>query len=337
MMTVTRTACLLIISGLFTLASGLLLIHYAAAWGFIDLPEDRKIHRIPTPRTGGIAMVLGATLAVLACRALGWMPWPELPWQTMSAGAGFLLLGGLDDRFSFHPRGKFWVMLALSALAAWPWLLAFSAGGAMVDLGPLGTGVHVPPSLAYLLLTLWFMALPNAVNIEDAINGYMGCFTLLMVLAAILAGVQGWLLAGALIGFLALNFPSGRHFMGDAGSFGCGFIIAELLLRAGAAQRPIPALILTAPISMDVAMGIVRRRRLGMGLFEADRSTLPHRLVECFNGSHALATFALAAIATIFALLRNHLGLALVWAALYAALLIWRNLDSIASVRSGTR
>jgi UDP-GlcNAc:undecaprenyl-phosphate/decaprenyl-phosphate GlcNAc-1-phosphate transferase len=300
----------MIVSFVSALASGLLLIRQAEAWAFVDTPEARKIHILPTPRTGGLAIAIAIAIGFSLWLTTG-HPWPTgLPWQTVSAGVGFTLIGALDDRFHFHPRQKVLWFLAMALLAAWPW--AFQIGSRWMTATIGNYQISAPRSLGYLLLTLWFLAVPNAVNIEDAINGYMGGFTLLILIVGLMAALPLWIPTGAVLGFLLLNWPRAKHFMGDAGSFGCGFIIAECLLRIGGANRPLLALALTAPISLDVAMGLVRRRRLGMGPFDADRSTCPHHMVNLCRQSHTLATPLLLANAAVFAYLAYRPGYFLV-------------------------
>jgi len=315
---------ILTVSSGLTLLFGWLLIRKAQAWGFIDIPEERKIHSLPTPRTGGLAMVAGA-LTTLAL-AVGLHRWalPHWPWQTILAGAGFTLLGTMDDRFSYHPRRKVLFLLALSALAAWPWLLVARAQG-FPGIWFGAVSLHMPLPILGALLTLWFMAVPNAVNIEDAINGYMGGFLLILLGAAAWHGVDTSILVGALLGFLVLNWPRAKHFMGDAGSFGGGFILAEVVLRGGGFIHPVQALIWTAPISMDVAMGLIRRKRLGMSPFDADRSTCPHHLVARFHGSHAMATLLLWSNTLICVLLSSRPLLAGLYLCGYALVLFLLN------------
>jgi UDP-GlcNAc:undecaprenyl-phosphate GlcNAc-1-phosphate transferase len=298
----------LVLSFGFTLLSSLILIKFAAKLGLVDVPEERKVHTIPTPRTGGFAMVWG-TLATFAVYFATGHPWPPLPWQTIAAGTGFMIIGILDDRYSFHPRGKLRWFILLGLLAGWPWAFHGPLGSPyLVHCG--GWVMQAPRWLTYLFLVAWFVAVPNAVNIEDAINGYMGGFTLIMLVAAALLGVNVMIPLGALASFLLLNWPKAKHFLGDAGSFGCGFVIAEALLRAGGNQRPLLALVLTAPISLDVCMGIIRRVRLRMNLFEADRSTCPHHLVNLCNQSHTWATLILWANATVIAILAFYSAIA---------------------------
>ncbi|MBK8793338.1 MAG: hypothetical protein IPN59_09305 [Holophaga sp.] len=161
------------------------------------------------------------------------------------------------------------------------------------------------PMAGVILLTFWFMAVPNAVNIEDAINGYMGGFTFIVLCGLALRGVDTRIALGALFGFLCLNWPQAKHFMGDAGSFGCGFFIAEAILRGDGLTHPVMALAFTAPISFDVAMGLFRRNRLGMSFFTADRATCPHHVLKLMNGSSLLASTTLWLNAAAFVALAN--------------------------------
>ncbi len=307
-----------------TVVVGLLFVRLAVPLGFIDLPDARKVHTLPTPRTGGLTMVLGGGLVFCLALALKWLPWPALPWQTWLAGLGFITVGAADDRFSFQPRQKVLVLLALSILAAWPWVLALRATGVPW----LPTSWTSSPLLlagAALLITFWFMAVPNAVNIEDAINGYMGGFTFIVLLGLAFRGVDTRLALGALLGFLLLNWPKAKHFMGDAGSFGCGFFLAEAILRGGGLAHPTMALFLTAPISLDVAMGLIRRKRLGMTFFTADRSTCPHHLLALTGGNVALTTSMLWLNAAGFVILANQPWWALGQAILFVLALVFLN------------
>jgi UDP-GlcNAc:undecaprenyl-phosphate GlcNAc-1-phosphate transferase len=309
-----------------TLAMGLVLIRKAADWGFIDIPDARKVHTLPTPRTGGLAMVIGGGLAFLLSFGLGFQGWPNLPWQTWLAGIGFMVVGALDDRYHFRPSQKFYFLLGLSVLAAWPWMQVVH-GQALAWLPTVLATPWVAKLLLIPLLVLWFMAVPNAVNIEDAINGYMGGFTAIVLIFLLFRGVDGSIVIGAMAGFLLLNWPRARHFMGDTGSFGCGFFIAEGILRANGIGKPIIALALTAPIAMDVAMGLIRRKRLKMSFFTADRATCPHHLLKYFHGDPLWATPILWINAALFAWFSNSPWLTLAQAGLYGTALVYLNIS----------
>lgn len=307
-----------------SLAAGRCLIHRARAWGFLDQPGERKIHQAPVPRTGGLAMALGGGAALAAALLVGWLPWPSVPWQTLAAGAGFTVLGGLDDRFHFRARRKLPWLLACSVLAAWPWVARTQAPG-FPDIMVGGAPIHLPAFALALLLAFWFMALTTAVNVEDAINGYMGGFMLLLLLGCALSGIRCWIPAGAAAGFLALNWPRAKHFMGDAGSLGGGFILAEVLLRGGGLNDPLRALVWTAPISLDVAVVLVRRHREGISLLGPDQFTCPHHLLALCRGSQVKAAPLLWANTLICLLLYRNLAWAAAYLAAYAAGLLYLN------------
>ena len=305
---------------LLSLGCGFLFFRNAPRWGLVDIPDSRKVHSHPTPRTGGLAMVCGGLIALMAGHSARIVAVPSVPWQTLVAGTGFILLGGMDDRFSYKPKHKFLLFLSLSLLAAWPWVMVVSSPQFVgIHLG--ACLVHPPRILCGLFLVFWFLAVPNAVNIDDAINGYMGGFTLLLLGVAAFHGTSTWIPMGALVGFLVFNWPKASHFMGDAGSFGCGFFIAECLLRSGGLVNPFFSLILTAPIALDVAMGIFRRMRLGMSLFAPDNSTFPHHVLAKTGGKVALATPLLWLNAGLFVLFLDRPFLAGTWALAYLSIL----------------
>jgi UDP-GlcNAc:undecaprenyl-phosphate GlcNAc-1-phosphate transferase len=313
-----------------TVGASLVFIHQALAWGFIDRPDPRKVHTLPTPRTGGLSMLAGGLLALGVLVATKAFQAPTIHWQTWVSAAGFALCGAMDDRFSFQPKNKFFIFLAFSGLAAWHWIPHFQPLGAHLlgYINPSLPGFLAFPLMA-LALTFWFMAVPNAVNIEDAINGYMGGYILIVLAFLSVHGQGAGIPIGCLAGFLLFNWPKARHFMGDAGSFGGGFLLAEAILRSLPTANPLPAIIITAPISLDVAMGILRRRRKKMSLFAPDRLTLPHHLHRVFKGSHVWPTLILWANAAVFALAAYRPFFAVAAAIIYAGVLVCLNWDHL--------
>jgi len=315
-----------------TVSIGLLMVRKAAVWGLVDLPNERKVHTQPTPRTGGLAMIIGIGSVYALMRAIGWVPTSSIPWQSWLSGIGFIFVGALDDHFGFHPRQKISVFLGLSVIAAWPWAHIVTTTG-FVWIPPTWVGSRTLFITSTVLLTLWFMAVTNSVNIEDAINGYMGGFTFITLAALYVRGVDSSITLGALLGFLILNWPKAKHFMGDAGSFGCGFIIAESILRGGGLAQPSIALALTAPISIDVAVGLLRRIRLGMSPLAPDQSTCPHHLLKLFRGSIFITTLALWFNAFLFGFLMKWSHAVITQAILYTALLFYLNRHSFTTGR----
>lgn len=311
-----------------TIVASLLFIRMSATWGFIDLPDPRKVHTIPTPRTGGLAILVGCALGLWIATLLKWMPWPIIPWQTSMAGLGFTTIGALDDRFSFHPRQKVLILLALSALAAWPWVLHIKVVG-VSWLPQVLTNSTLFVCVASIILVLWFMAVPNAVNIQDAINGYMGGYLFIVMAAVYARGLDTSIALGSLVGFLSFNWPRARHFMGDAGSFGFGFLLAEILLRCDGLDNPIMPLVFTAPISFDVAMGLIRRRALRMSFFDADCRTFPHQILRSFHGRTELAAPFLWLNATVLILLSTTTIGLILYLLFFTGLLLYFNIPYI--------
>ena len=146
-----------------------------------------------------------------------------------------------------------------------------------------------------------------------------------MLIALAIQGQDHRIALGALAGFLVLNWPTARHFLGDAGSFGCGFYLAEAALRCGGLDHPWVPLVLTAPISMDVAMGLYRRHRLGMTFFTPDRLTCPHHVLDRVGGNIRLATPILWLNTSLFAVAAWSPALALAPVLAYAVILIHFN------------
>ena len=274
------------------------LARHANRLGLIDHPGERKLHRHPIPTTGGIAILLGilaaATLPLLVGRvAPGAIDASVL--DSLLGDAAFFapLLWGLillhamglvDDRGGLSVGGK----LGLQIVAILP-LLTFEGMRLLPQWLPLVASV--PPTL------LWFLAIVNAFNFLDGMDGLLGVVALVCAAEfALVAGLEGqWttvvLLAGvggALLGFLPFNLPRARVFAGDAGSHVVGFLLAFASVRityhapGAAADTPphavlAPLVILGVPL-YDLLSVIWLRLRRGASPLEADRGHLLHRL-----------------------------------------------------------
>lgn len=302
-----------------------LLIWLAPVIGLVDPPSSRKIHHSPTPNSGGIAIFFGIAIGLLLFRAAS-RPIQSIgiQHQTWIAGFGFFLVGALDDVFDIKAQTRLVLHVLFGALAAYPWAFGV-AYQPTVHLPLIATPVQLTPWLVFAGTTLWFVGLTNSVNIEDAINGHIAgiCFLLLTLLG--IGGRYSLTLQASLLGFLVLNYPNAKHFLGDSGSFGCGFILAELLLRHGGNLHPVHCLLLTAPITLDVAIGCLRRLRLGQSLMHPDRLTLPHRLQNFCRQAPWVAAPLLWVNMTLCSLAGRKPHLAIVWLGLFTGVLVWLN------------
>lgn len=226
-------------------------IAHARRHGLLDQPGARRSHDDPTPRGGGIGIVL----AVLA--ALAWIdvraPGPS-SWSLVAAGLVLVaVIGWWDDH---------------RPLPALPRLLVHALAGACLAGAMFLQGAGTAVLVATLLLTV---VLVNAWNFMDGINGLATSQALLCALGfAVLLGA-GWnvvalALAAACLAFLPFNFPKARVFLGDVGSGGLGYMVAALL-AAGFASRPWPAwpLLLLPPVAMLVDTGLTLMWRIRRG------------------------------------------------------------------------
>ncbi|UTW07497.1 MraY family glycosyltransferase [Pseudomonas benzenivorans] len=252
---------------------------YALARSLMDIPNARSSHSVPTPRGGGVAIVLAflAALPVIAWADL--LPWAVM-WALFGAGAGVAVIGFLDDhghiparwRLLGHFAGAIWALFWLGGL---PPLNLF---GMSLDLGWLGHGL----AAVYLV---WLL---NLYNFMDGIDGIASVEAICVCLGgALLFGVLGFsssvqptawvmpmLLAAAVAGFLFWNFPPARIFMGDAGSGFLGITLGILSLQAAwvAPQLLWSWLILLGVFIVDATFTLLRRLLRGDRVYEAHRS-----------------------------------------------------------------
>lgn len=254
------------------------------AWrlGVTAAPAANRYHSRPTPLLGGLAIYV-AVLLVTAFAA-GRTELREL--AGILGGASLVaLLGAWDDRWPLSPYAK----LLGEVLAA----VLLAAAGVKVQL--LGPALGPAWAWADLALTLlWVVALTNAANLLDNMDGALAGITLVAAAAfALLAQGSGQLLvaplaaalAGACLGFLAYNRSPATIFMGDAGSLFLGFLLAALGIKlrfpgqTPAASWMVPVLVLALPL-FDTLLVVISRLRRGLNpLKHGGTDHLAHRLV----------------------------------------------------------
>jgi UDP-GlcNAc:undecaprenyl-phosphate/decaprenyl-phosphate GlcNAc-1-phosphate transferase len=263
----------------------------ATAVGLVDLPGGRKRHGMPVPLIGGICMSIGVGFGAILVEH------PDF-WNPAILGIYLLVVvGTIDDRFELPAN----VRLIAHTCAAL--LLVFGSGVTVTHLGaPLF--FELPLGVAAVPFTLLFLvALINAFNIIDGLDGLAGGIALLSLgaMAIIAIGTDIlpliMILIGAVLAFLLFNFPFGfnsrvRTFMGDAGSTFLGLCIAliGILLSQGPSSRisPVVGLWLIAVPVFDFYSTIIRRLMDGRSPFAPDHGHLHHVLTD--NGLSHRAT-----------------------------------------------
>lgn len=245
----------------------------------VDLPDHaRKMHHAATPSSGGIAIVIGFGLSL----ALAFWLHPELQASLsryearqiallLFLSAALFLLGVWDDIHALPAKPKFLTIAILCGLFAW--------SGTRIEALPLtpGFSLQLGAIIGVMGTVLWLFTLTNAVNFMDGANGLaLGCTTIALGWLGIACCLFGspWLglfafsLAGAQIGFLYWNFPSGRIFAGDAGALFSGFCCATCALLAvnkgvlSVYAAPVLLFPLLADVLLTLAWRLSRRQNL---------------------------------------------------------------------------
>ncbi|MEK7266155.1 MAG: hypothetical protein AAB227_08660 [Pseudomonadota bacterium] len=271
---------------------------------FPDRPNGRSSHKAATPRAGGFAIFGGFAIAMLLMIALQWTNGEGADYAaTLALGFGAFAFGAVDDARSLGARLK----LALQIALALGFIAVFGAVETIPApfIGELRLGAAAIP-----LTALWIVGFMNAFNFMDGINGIAGACALFALSALAIMGAAGegvWaapaiFLAAALLGYLPLNFISGRIFMGDCGSQFVGFMIAVLATLSGnadSAAAPLSRMfipIVFLPFIVDVAFTLSHRLRRGRNILEAHNEHVYQLLVRMGRSHQAVATLYLTGV-----------------------------------------
>ncbi len=244
--------------------------------GVVDKPTlPRKLHKGEKPLMGGLAIYLAVMFSLLVFSP------PQYISQLVAicGGAGLLaVVGGLDDRYNLGVR----VRLLANAVAA---LVVVLAG---VQIRLFG----IAP-LDALLTLVWMMAITNAANFLDNMDGLtagfsaIACFFFWLIAftqGQVLVSLMAAAIFGSALGFLAYNFSPSSTFMGDMGALVLGFLQAVLAIKLQFSQQPlsvtwvIPILVLALPV-FDINLVVWTRLAEGRSPFEGGRDHTSHRIM----------------------------------------------------------
>ncbi|HEV2146723.1 MAG TPA: glycosyltransferase family 4 protein [Longimicrobiaceae bacterium] len=269
---------------------------YALARSVLDVPNQRSSHTVPTPRGGGMAIVVAFLAGVALAGLAGWVA----PWVSAALLGGGVLVAGIglvDDHRSVSARAR----LAVHFLAA-AWALYWLGGLPSLGVGSGTVQLGIAGTLLAALGVVWFV---NMYNFMDGIDGIAGSEAVTVGLAGggllLAAGSPGlatlsFLLAAAAAGFLVWNWQPARIFMGDVGSGFLGFCFAVLALaseRAGAV--PLLAWVLLLGVFLfDATLTLGRRVLQGERWYDAHRSHAYQRAVQHGWGAAAVTCGVIA-------------------------------------------
>jgi UDP-GlcNAc:undecaprenyl-phosphate GlcNAc-1-phosphate transferase len=278
--------------------------------GYVDVPNDRKMHERITPYGGGGAMFIGVCLAMAVASVI-----PALrpvfngssePMGVLIASAAILIVGIVDDLRTMSAPAK----IAGQVLAA---SILYFTGVTMYQFKlPLAGFVVLSPGVIPLITAFWVVALTNAINLIDGLDGLAAGLVAIGAGALAFYGLRlqelgllpaqnvGPLVAviacGVCLGFLPFNFHPAKIFMGDAGALLLGLLMSASTMVIGGRTAPasgvtffffaplfIPFFILGVPL-LDALFAFVRRTAKGQGFHAPDKDHIHHRLMRLGHG-----------------------------------------------------
>ena len=270
---------------------------FAYKVGAIDVPkDDRRMHKQPIPRLGGLAIFFGFMVSILLFVEI------TREMQSILLGAVVIVvLGVVDDIMALPAMLKFVIQIVAALIPALNGVViqAFSNPNIFSD-----NLYWVLGWLSVPFTVLWIVAITNAVNLIDGLDGLADgvsaiSATTVLVIALLASEIQVAIvmaaLVGACVGFIPYNLNPAKMFMGDTGATFLGYILATMSIQGlfkfyAVISFAVPFLILGLPI-FDTAFAFIRRIAHGQSPMHADRGHIHHRLIDMgLSQKQAVAT-----------------------------------------------
>lgn len=286
-------------------------IDFSKREGLVDEPNERKIHKIPISRLGGIAIWLSTMATFVFLVLLSHYPYGSLLSGILLGGSLMFLLGLVDDIYNLPAKFKLVAQILIATLV---YLLGVKINITISHLGYV-------LDLSYPVTLLWIVGISNAVNFIDGVDGLAGSVvtvnsvTLALIASTMatgnsISGLIAFILAGSMLAFLTYNFNPARIFMGDSGALFAGFLLASLsvtgVMKGAALAVLLPFIVLAVPI-IDITFASLRRILKGKSPFVADAEHIHHKLLKAgFSQKKTVAimtsvAIVVGAVATYFA------------------------------------
>lgn len=280
-------------------------IKFAKKHGFVDMPNNRKIHKIPTPRIGGIGIFAGIFIGIIATAFFTkdtWQLWALIPFSLIAA------MGFVDDIKGLSFKIKFLVQIIAAILA----IVLVGANITHFN-NPFGGAIYLG-IFGPILSLLWMVGVTNAINLSDGLDGLaagisaIAAFTIAVTsarvnLAATLVAVS---IFASSMAFLRYNFHPAKTFMGDTGSQLLGFALALIAIKgaslsASTLSLAVPLLALGVPI-LDTFYAFARRILGGHNPFLPDKMHIHHQLLE-IGFSQVTAVLFIYSVSILFSVI----------------------------------
>jgi UDP-GlcNAc:undecaprenyl-phosphate GlcNAc-1-phosphate transferase len=297
-----------------TFAATPLVRRFVIRAGAIYQPTDRSVHRVPLPTMGGIAMYLGLIAALLLSQLLPFFDSinaVSTSVATLVTCSLMLSLGIVDDTRGTTALTKFVAQVFIAGV-----LVLFGVQLQYLWLPGFVGVLYLSGDLAVILTIIFSVAVPNAVNLIDGLDGLAAGMVAIATAAFFIYMVRGGdpfglaseaallsaITCGVCVGFLPWNFHPAKIFMGDAGSMLLGMLLAiasiegvgrslapptpgDIVAIGGTVAAPIAVAILVLLVPfLDVLLAIIRRTRRGQGIGHADKEHLHHYLMDIGHG-----------------------------------------------------
>jgi len=267
----------------------------------VDVPDARKVHAVPMPKTGGISMVIGVFIPLLI-----WIPKDNFISSLLLGTTVIVIFGLVDD---IRPL-KAWQKIIPQIIAA---LIVILMGGVKITcLGALAPSEYLLPWFFSIPLTLLvIVGVTNAINLSDGLDGLAGGISMLsFILIAFLAYQSGNMqialmavaIVGGILGFLRYNTHPAILFMGDLGSQMLGFLLiifAIVLTQTNTPYSRVLALPLIGFPILDTLSVMVERMIKKRSPFSPDKNHFHHRLLR-FGFFHTEAVLMIYIIQACF-------------------------------------
>jgi UDP-GlcNAc:undecaprenyl-phosphate/decaprenyl-phosphate GlcNAc-1-phosphate transferase len=276
--------------------------------GAVDRPNQRKVHKRAMPRLGGVAIYLSFAISYIGFVQFTDIVATNIGYALLLGGGIIVLTGIIDDIVDLGAKVKVAGQIAAA-------LVTVYFGLRIEDIAVPFTEYTIHfHYLAIPITIFWILAITNAVNLIDGLDGLAAGVSAIAATALLIVSISmgHWMTAfmlvlfiGAVLGFLLFNFYPASIFMGDSGSLFLGYVLASVSLlelkSATMVAFVIPILILAVPIS-DTVYAMVRRRMNKQSIAEADKNHVHHCLIK-FGMTHRNAVLLIYGISAAFALL----------------------------------
>ena len=296
----------------------------ASHGGMLDALGERRMHEVPKPRIGGIAVYLGFVFALFSAAGVALSSHRFGASETHSLlgllfGSTLILCVGVwDDIMTMRPRPKFLAQIVVALISM---LYGFRIDGVANPFVRHHPWIGFPLWFQIALTLVWYLGMMNAINFIDGLDGLLPgvtaiCGAFIMAIALMkghaVVAIVLVALVGATLGFLPYNFNPAKIILGDSGALFIGFVFATTSVIGEAKGAVtisllVPVIVLALPI-IDTAATIVRRTAAGRRITDADRGHFHHQLIFRFglNVKQAVLViyavcFALGAIALLLA------------------------------------